>query len=313
MVDKAKTQTLVALTDGIGKLEVDDPNEKIAAMERPPIPKDKLETYVTESKAAFDDLLVAVRQELSRNKETLNDMKKGANYMPEGNADVLRVIDARNNKTKKYFFRSQTVKEREISKISARNKALQNITTQALKDKTSKDVLYALLSKSGPRLDPRLEGSIGFMSEATVLVAFNKNGVIIMYDEAPYLLWVDSAAGLFTGSELTPVPVYVAGTETVEIPGQTPQVVTMLYTVTDAELKQAIYGDEQSSAPSSGATASAPKEEYRVWKDVSGKFQIEATLVQANEKEVVLKKRDGKTITVPLNKLSPPDRKFLKK
>jgi len=251
----------------------------------------------------------------------LNDMKKGANFIPNGGgggADVVRVVDPRNNKTKKYYFRSQGVKDREMNKLQVRNKALQGITALAQKDKTSKDALFALLSKFGPRLDPRIEGGIGFMFDATVLAAPDKNGVIIMYDDAPYLLWVNNAAGLFPGTDLTPVPVFVAGAQTVTVPGVGSQAVTLLISVTQEELKAAIYGDQASSSDSGSGTAAASPpttaaEEYRTWKDSSGKFAIEATLVSVNDEEVVLKKRDGKKITVKLNKLSAADRKYLKK
>jgi hypothetical protein len=53
------------------------------------------------------------------------------------------------------------------------------------------------------------------------------------------------------------------------------------------------------------------KSELRTWSDRSGK-KIEATLVRADDKSVVLKPKHGKLITVMINKLSDGDQRFLK-
>jgi len=50
----------------------------------------------------------------------------------------------------------------------------------------------------------------------------------------------------------------------------------------------------------------------RTWTDRSGKFQIEAALVSAEEAAVLLKTSEGKQIRVPLVVLSEADRQFLK-
>ncbi len=49
----------------------------------------------------------------------------------------------------------------------------------------------------------------------------------------------------------------------------------------------------------------------RTWRDTSGKFSVEAELVEVTEGKVLLKKANGKTITVPLERLSAADRRFL--
>ncbi|MCU0709134.1 MAG: SHD1 domain-containing protein [Pirellula sp.] len=49
----------------------------------------------------------------------------------------------------------------------------------------------------------------------------------------------------------------------------------------------------------------------RQWSDKSGKFKIQAKLKFANEDEVQLLKDDDKVVTVPMNKLSEPDRVFV--
>jgi hypothetical protein len=48
-------------------------------------------------------------------------------------------------------------------------------------------------------------------------------------------------------------------------------------------------------------------EEFRVWTDVRGKT-VEARLVRVENQIVVLEKRDGQEINIPIERLSEPDR-----
>ncbi len=52
--------------------------------------------------------------------------------------------------------------------------------------------------------------------------------------------------------------------------------------------------------------------ELRTWQDVTGKFSIEAALVRAGAGKVTLRKANGTTIEVPLEKLSEADRDYLR-
>jgi hypothetical protein len=57
---------------------------------------------------------------------------------------------------------------------------------------------------------------------------------------------------------------------------------------------------------------SCPVQAYpRTWTDATGKYTVEAELVEVTEDDVVLTKSDGKTITVPISKLSKADQEFL--
>ena len=50
---------------------------------------------------------------------------------------------------------------------------------------------------------------------------------------------------------------------------------------------------------------------FRMWRDLTGKFSVEATLVEKTESNVVLQKKDGTTINVPITKLSAADVEYL--
>ena len=51
----------------------------------------------------------------------------------------------------------------------------------------------------------------------------------------------------------------------------------------------------------------------RTWKSKGGKFKVTAALAELSEDSVTLRKEDGKTVKVPIEKLSSADQKFLKK
>jgi hypothetical protein len=53
------------------------------------------------------------------------------------------------------------------------------------------------------------------------------------------------------------------------------------------------------------------KAETRTWQDASGKFKIEAELLEVNEDSVRLRKADGKEISVPIARLSKNDQDFV--
>ena len=67
-------------------------------------------------------------------------------------------------------------------------------------------------------------------------------------------------------------------------------------------------GDENKAAAE--GKSSGPK--VRFWADLSGTFEIEATLIDVKEHKAILKKKDGRQVAVPLEKLSDEDQEFVK-
>jgi len=66
-----------------------------------------------------------------------------------------------------------------------------------------------------------------------------------------------------------------------------------------------------SSAPSAGSPAASSEPRFRIWKDSTGKFEIEATLVSVENEVVRLIRKDKKEISLPLSRLSAADQKFI--
>ena len=56
----------------------------------------------------------------------------------------------------------------------------------------------------------------------------------------------------------------------------------------------------------------AAKPELRTWKDATGQFSIEAVFVRVTGDQVVLQRTDKKELSIPLAKLSPADRQYVK-
>ena len=58
--------------------------------------------------------------------------------------------------------------------------------------------------------------------------------------------------------------------------------------------------------------AFASRAVLREWNDNTGQFSVQAEFVDAKDGQVILKKADGKTIEVPLDRLSSADREYVK-
>lgn len=61
------------------------------------------------------------------------------------------------------------------------------------------------------------------------------------------------------------------------------------------------------------AKTAGTKPVLRTWRDASGVFEIEATLVDVQDGRVRLKRKDGRIIAVPIEKLSEADQAFLRR
>ena len=74
----------------------------------------------------------------------------------------------------------------------------------------------------------------------------------------------------------------------------------------------ACWSQAAGAPPTRGrATSKAPKQQFRTWSDVTGEYKVRATLIEVADDEVHLRKADGTTISVPLEKLSKADRDWL--
>jgi S1-C subfamily serine protease len=309
-MSKASKSKLIALADGVGKIEMEDARpESAAIIERSPIPTPALGEYVDYGRKNYADLEKKLRKDSAEAEKVLSEMKRGQMSPGLGSGQYATQEAGRGTR---YYFPDSATKD-SVVKVQQRlvdgmKKAKTGMTGTTATTGIKNDALFSLLWHFGPQLDPRNEHSIGFLAKAQVLHPFNAHDVIVVYEDVPYLLWVKSTAGLAAGQYITPGPAFVAGTETMEIPTMGTMAVTVLHSITETELREAIFGKQEGQAEGVAGT-----DDYRTWTDASGKFSIEALLVQSDGTNVVLKTRDGKTVTVPLSKLSADDIQHLNK
>ena len=240
-VERAAPQPLVALREGVGKIDMEEVRPESAELiARSEIPQGALEQYVARGRAEYGDLARGLRKLAAESESRLREMEKGETYIPGGSGNTeVAVLKGRG--ADKYFFADESVKRREVARQQSRASALREVK-QKLKTTPDDDAIYALLWNGGPRLDPRQAHSVGFLDLGVVLHSYNEHDIIIDFDNAPYLMWVKSTAGLAEGQEVTPGPVYVAGTRTVEIPGRGSMSLTILNSVMETELQKAVFG-----------------------------------------------------------------------
>lgn len=296
------------------------------------IPPQAIQDYVKRGRAEFADLKRSLTQEMSRLRSDLKEMRSGVVGFPSSlrntDAEVVRTT-VPGKKVRTWFFRTENIKTAEIEAAETRLKDLGRISAQT-NDPNDAETLLTLLWKYGPAVETREVGSVGFLSDCIVFRAYNANEVLVVQNEVPYLLVLDSTAGLWLGREVVPLPVYVAGTATAEGREGGSTTLTVLRSLNREQLKMAvteIVGSDKpqtksspgaspkpsngSDKPSASAAPGKGKNALRVWRDQSGKFSIEATLVEVTPTEAVLKKADGSTLRVPRNKLSDEDQKLL--
>ncbi|WP_197355929.1 trypsin-like peptidase domain-containing protein [Aureliella helgolandensis] len=298
---RAMTATLQSLSEGVAKVRMED--GQTGAGENPDqilglaaIAPAAFEAYIQAGEKEFKDLLLGLRSESARLNTALKEARRGATFIPpnlqqEGGA-VVRMVGP-NRRSHRWFFQSEQVKQTAIEHLQKRIKTYARLRTE-IESPEDSESLHALLWNYGPPLEVRADHSIGYVSDLLVLHAFNAHDVLVMLNETPFLLWAPSTTGMSSG-EILSGPVYVNGTATTELRNGLTTSVTVLQLVSEQQLRESVENHL-------GA-----REEFRLWSDKTGTFTVEAKILGQNVSEVVLQRRDGSIITVPIASLSEAD------
>ncbi len=299
---KSRSQTLLALATGIGKVKM---SESGGDGKDVPIPEATIEDsafdkYIDTATQDFKELLRNLRNESTRMSMDLKEMRKGKSYIPPAyqtdERPVVRV-EVRGQRALEWYFESDSVKQLMIKSKVERIKVLTKLKEE-IRDPTDPDSLHSLLWNYGPPLSVRQNHSIGYAEDIIVLHAIDDHGAIVLYDSTPFLLWAPSTAGMSAG-EVIEGPVYVAGTQTGQLRSGLTMALTVLQVVSEDQLREAI---EKKNGG------------YRLWKDRSGSFSVEAKLLRQEGGKAHLQKRDGTNLpAIPAERLSDEDQAFLKK
>jgi len=309
-IGQSKRKDLVGLKGGISELEVEGGVEGGDLIARAPIPAAAINKYVEDCREDYKSLNKALRLRSSAIRKKVSLVKKGDFPIPggSGRGDVA-IMTNRKTKGEKYFFRNERVKERELRRYQRQYDLLAEAKEKIGKEATDES-LFHLMQHSGGYLDTRDEGSIGFMDSGQVMHAFNDHDTVVRFDDQDYLMWLPSTSGLSRGSDVPAGPVYVAGTQTVRVPGDGSMSVTVLLAVSESELKKAVFGNSNGRSKKSAEEGIAIKGELmRKW--TSGKHTLMARVTRLTDESVTLKKANGKTSTIARSKLSESDQKYL--
>lgn len=296
----ANSASLVELKNGVSKVEMAEVSPETTGnlITRGEIPASALEEYIARGRREYKDLAKELRATATDAKKRLDIMRKGEIGIPSDFSSDMLIV--KQNSNQRYLFRNDGVKRARVAEQQNYVSKLEEVRA-VLRPDANDDAVFALLMHGGPYLDPRDANKIGFMNDAVVLEAFNEHDVIVVYNDALYLLWVKSTVGLSSGQSVTPAPVFVAGTETM-LSSRGTRSVTVLNTVTETELREAMFGKVDPAL-----------KEIRTWSDSSGSFSIEAKFVKFNGSDVVLEDKTGKVMNVPIARLSTEDRQLLGK
>lgn len=298
---------LTSLPDGVGELELDEDGGGggDSIIDRPSIPENAIADYVADCREDYTKLAKKVNRDHLDMAKELRLTKRADVPLPRGDVSVDKMIMV-NPRTKKesYFFRSDRVKDAAIRSAEKQAEKLKEIKSSLSKTEND-DSMFALMRHTGKFLDPSDKGSFGVLEDAIMLHPFNDHDAIVLFDEQPYLLWVPSTSGMSRGSDVPQMTVYVAGTQTVMVPGDSTMAVTLLVALKDSELKKAIFEGEQEGSSGKGGS----RHDMRTW--TAGKFTVIARVVEVEKDNVLLKTSKGKTIEVARKKLSNSDNKYL--
>ncbi len=304
-ISKSERAPLSVFSVGIGRITMKD-SSSAETNTSPVIPPQAFVDYIAAGHAQFKELSLGLKRESHRITNEIREMRRGEEFIPPQvrtqDASAVR-IQMPDSRFVKWFFRSAAVKDEVINHQRERVKHLSEIKGK-LDDPGDPDSMLSLLLNYGPPLDARKVGSIGFASELIVVNAFDAHGVLALLDETPFVVWMESTAGLGPG-EFISGPVFVGGTATAQVGGGITTAVTALVAIRQEQLKEAISARMRSVKGVSSPDGS------RTWTDRTGQFSVEAVLLGVKDEKILLKKSDGSVISVPQSVLSNADLEFL--
>jgi hypothetical protein len=291
----------------------DRPRDRI--IERPDIPDSAIKNYLEKVQAESKSYIKDLNSTVANLRNDLKEMKSGSSSFPssvrvppDAQVVVQRVTTGKGGK--RYFFQSASVKDREVGRVDRLVRSVQKNLADA-RNPDSKLATLALVKSAGPPLDPRNRDEIGFLSDVVVSYPLGEEGVLVSIERNPYVLLLESTTGVYPGSELEPIPVYVAGVLPIPADLNLPVNLTVLIEVPYKDFERVLLGENVPMKNASEQMHSEASDGYREWNDRSGKFSIRAKFIRIDGELVILRKADGKTLNVKLSILSDADQKYV--
>jgi S1-C subfamily serine protease len=340
---KAKDQPLATLADGAAKAKTKHVNTKKSRTEltAKDVPAASIDSFVTSGQKLYHDAQSSARTKLREANEQLRAMKSGttnsavaAQAKSQGAGYVVNHVRGQTY----YLFPDVQTREKCVAE---QQKVASRLEELAKKLDDPQQGLLNYFKYAGPELALQTVGDVGFVPELIVGSVDDEDEFRSFVGRIPVSVRGFTTGELAIGSKLDGRVMFVAGTETFRTKDSDSKVnVFVLREMPDEVLLEHLQPSGKVAANSSdsnplasansatSATASkegsfkkiAPEQddnaavkmdEFRTWTDKTGKFKVEAKLVAAIDDKVVLKRRDGDILTVPIASLSQPDQAFL--
>jgi S1-C subfamily serine protease len=318
VLNKGRKTKLVALSDGAAKSKHEHPKPKKNDLAAEKIPKEKIESYVKNAKGSFKDAILDARKELTDTKRKLTDMKSGTMgpLAAQAGRMVVKLIKGRQF----YEYPDQKTKNEELRKQQEEVRKAEEHFTK-IQDPSTGMLTY--LMKAGPIVELKEVGDVGCVSEIFVTTILDDDEFLAhLDDKLPVAVRGMKAKSVASGHALSGRLMYVCAMDTyssqnggvnIRVLREMPEDdfakhLEALGLGTDAQAKT-----DGKSGPTEKATGKVSEPQYRLWTDKSGKYKIEAILIEKTADTVKLKRKDtGQEITLPISKLSQTDLDHIK-
>jgi hypothetical protein len=280
------------------------------------IPASSLTDFVEKGKVGLKTAADELRKKLGEAKERLRAVetarisataKRRRTGFGYGSSTPLRVRGQL-----VYSFPTMAAKQTALKEA---REQVSNLTDVLEKIENPENGLLNFLTLVGPRLDPGAVGNVGHVPEIEVSQ---------IADEQEFHAYIGSQRVAVRGIPTTHLAnestvrgglMYVSGTETYQtrlgsntifVLRQLPEKALENHLAVTTSMQQG-----ENLTQLKGGSKSSPV--YRTWSDKTGAYKVEAAFVTRVDDHVILKRQDGKIITVPVATFSKADQDYLEK
>lgn len=332
-LQKAKGQPVSPLADVAAKIKakerkVSKTRHELAAKD---IPKETFTDFFSDADKHYREAISNARGKLREANEQLRSMKSGTTnsaYAAQAKSQGADFVTNHVRGQTYYLFPDVDTKQK---CIEAQQKVVDKCDDLVKKLEDTKDGKLNYLKNAGPELSLQTVGNLGFVPHLMVGSIDDDDQFHSFVGRVPVTVRGFKTSELAIGTQLEGRVMYIAGTETFRIKDtdskvnefvlrEVPDEVLQEHlnpsgsskTSEDAAAPKTVATDDKAKKTTSNSDETPKRDAFRNWTDKTGKFTIDAQLVEVVDEKVILKRRDGSILTVPMASLSKADQDFLK-
>jgi hypothetical protein len=333
-LQKAKGQPVSPLADVAAKIKskerkVSKSRHELAAKD---IPKETFTDFISDADKHYREAITNARGKLREANEQLRSMKSGttnSSFAAQAKAQGADFLTNHVRGQTYYLFPDVDTKQK---CIETQQKVVEKCDDLVKKLEDTKDGKLNYLKNAGPEISLQSVGNLGFVPHLTVGSIDDEDQFHSFVGRVPVTVRGFKTSELAIGTQLEGRVMYIAGTETFRIKDtdskvnefvlrEVPDEVLQEHlnpagnsakTGDDAAASKTTATDDKAKTATSSTDETPKRDAFRNWADKTGKFSIDAQLVAVVDEKVILKRRDGSILTVPMASLSKADQDFLK-